>query len=47
MKATPDSLPRDLAALYDEPISDADAIEMADRLIGLVALLMQIEEEKG
>jgi hypothetical protein len=46
MKSTPDNLAHELAALYDEPISDAEAALMADRLTGFAALLMEIEAER-
>ncbi|HEY9687607.1 MAG TPA: hypothetical protein V6C52_11580 [Coleofasciculaceae cyanobacterium] len=46
MKSTPDNLAHDLAALYDESVSDAEAALMADRLTAFAGLLMEIEAER-
>lgn len=46
MKSTPDNLAHDLAKLYDEPISEVDAVLMADRLTDFVGLLLEIEAER-
>lgn len=46
MKSPPSTLEQQLASLYDEPVTDAEAALMAHRLTNFVELLLDIEAER-